>query len=1160
MNRWSDSWRKLPAGQAGRLDPLCDLFEEEWQAGRTPLLEDYLPAIGEADRPALLDELLALDLDYRRRRDDNPQAEEYLQRLPQYAELIEKFFGSLLTTGADSGQPPGPPPAAPTLPDYQILGELGHGGMGVIYRAVHRKLKRIVALKMILAGQHANPEQRARFRLEAEAIARLRHPNIVQIYEIGEDSGNPFFALEFVEGGTLNRFRGQPQPSRHAAKLVAVLARAMHAAHQAGVVHRDLKPGNVLLSPRSGLAPAGRQADDWPLTAFEPKITDFGLAKQLDAEEDLSRSGVIMGTPSYMAPEQAEGRIHAISHQTDVYSLAAILYDLLTGRPPFKSTTTLDTLEQVRTQDPLPPRRLEPKVPRDLEVICLKGLRKDVRQRYGSALELAADLERFLAGQPILARPVPPWERVGKWTRREPGWAVAVGAFVLALMAGVAGALFFGLYQEQQAAALTRKLDQLQKTRQQLDQRCNVAEESESAGNLAEAKENLDGALLLLDNDSEAADVAFRQRLVAARERVLQKIAVQKIQANLQLDRQRFADRVARFAKLGDQVVFHALSFRDADVPANAAIVRRAAPEALEQLGLDIQQGPEELARGLARFQQVADTPEQLARLARDCCQILLAWSEAEAVPPAEAADPRAGLHRALRLLDAAAALAAVHRLDQPRTVELRRARYHEGLGEETEAKTARQHAAAMASNSTLDLFEAALDHYRKGQIVEAAVACDRVFQREANHFWAQYVAALCHLRQQQWGLALVRLNGCLEKRSDSSWLLMHRALAHAGAGNLPAAEADFHRVLDNLAEPALRALVLTNRSFVWVQQKRWADAERDLVQAIELEPKAPQGHLNLAFVYENQGKLQDALRAIDTAVKRQPEQATPYLLRARLHLKRRDAPAARCDLERVAKGTQPWAEAMVSLARLELEAGQNGTALADIDAVLQARPDFAPARRQRAEVLLRLEGRQAEAAQELDLYLTSGSPVTPEIHQARGLLHHRGGKYSEAVESFSRALGLQQDAETYSLRGWAYLAQEASRPALADFDAALELKKKHPDALRGRATALFLLGRALEGEEAIETAIKEGPRTPESLFQAACTFGLAVGQRRTRTPVVRYAERATVLLEEALRKLPGEAERGAFWQQKVEKSAALAGVRGNARMQLLAGVYGVRR
>jgi predicted Ser/Thr protein kinase len=303
-----------------------------------------------------------------------------------------------------SSIPPGTVPRI-NLEGYEVLGELGRGGMGVVYRALDTRLKRVVALKMVLAGVHADPEDLKRFQLEAEAVAQLQHPNIVQIHDVGEHEGRPFFSLEFVEGGELaSKIAGEPQPHEEAAQLVETLSRAMHFAHERNIIHRDLKPANVLLT-KDG----------------QPKITDFGLAKRLEDDAGQTASGSIMGTPSYMSPEQAGRQQGQIGPPTDVYALGALLYCLLTGRPPFQSASVMDTVLQVLEKEPVPPHQLVPDLDRNLETITLKCLQKDPARRYQTAEEVADELERYLNHEPILARPVSALERAWRWCRRKAG-------------------------------------------------------------------------------------------------------------------------------------------------------------------------------------------------------------------------------------------------------------------------------------------------------------------------------------------------------------------------------------------------------------------------------------------------------------------------------------------------------------------------------------------------------------------------------------------------------------------------------------------------------------------------------------------------------------------------------------------------------------------
>jgi serine/threonine protein kinase len=348
-------------------------------------------------------------------------------RYQPYVELLQRYPRSLLkensgleNAGDTSGHQTENQPEGLPVGKYRVLQELGRGGMGIVYKAQQIEAKRVVALKMILSGQYITTEERSRFHTEATTIAGLDHPHIVRLYEVDIHNGTPFFVMEFVDGESLaQRLKGQAMAPPVAASLVEKLARAIHYAHTCGVVHRDLKPANVLLGLDG-----------------EPKITDFGIAKQMGKDVGQTQTGALIGTPAYMAPEQAEGRTQDIGPQTDVYALGVLLYVCLTNQLPFTAGTVIEILDQVRKQEPLSPRHHRPEVARDLETICLKCLEKQPAKRYASASELAEDLRRFQAGEPIAARPVSAFERLCKWAHRQP--------LVAALTALVIGVVLIG--------------------------------------------------------------------------------------------------------------------------------------------------------------------------------------------------------------------------------------------------------------------------------------------------------------------------------------------------------------------------------------------------------------------------------------------------------------------------------------------------------------------------------------------------------------------------------------------------------------------------------------------------------------------------------------------------------------------------------------------
>lgn len=493
-----------------QIDALCDEFEELWQAGARPDWKEFLGRVAESDQLTLARELVALDCDYRRERGEAPTVADYHSDTVGSPELADVVAAVLAAKQRDSAadasecestqarladthsvQPPTPPNARadlPQIPGYDVLEFVAQGGMGVVYRARDKKLEREVALKLPRATYLANSQEKERFVREAVAAARVRHPNICPVFEVRETSGQPYIAMAFIRGVTLKAWRQAAVPKpRQVAEMMAAIARAVQAAHDQGLIHRDLKPSNVMVEDGSG----------------EPMLMDFGLAKDLSSGDGLTVTGDVLGTPAYMAPEQAGGRLSEVGKHSDVYSLGAILYELLAGKAPFEGTLA-ELLHKVQQEDPPAPRQSNSLVHRDLETICLKAMAKRPAERYASAGAFADDLERFAQGEPILARPQSWLKRRLRVVQKHP--VIAGLVVVIVLMAAVGGLAVPTIRQQ---VAISRLSGQLQASLQ--DRGWTPARLTEADGLAAE--------LIKLSPDNEEM---IRQPVIARLESYLQ--------------------------------------------------------------------------------------------------------------------------------------------------------------------------------------------------------------------------------------------------------------------------------------------------------------------------------------------------------------------------------------------------------------------------------------------------------------------------------------------------------------------------------------------------------------------------------------------------------------------------------------------------------------
>jgi tetratricopeptide (TPR) repeat protein len=575
-----------------------------------------------------------------------------------------------------------------------------------------------------------------------------------------------------------------------------------------------------------------------------PKIADFGLAKQLGEDGGRTGSGAVLGTPSYMAPEQADAKGQPVGPAADVYALGAILYETLTGRPPFRAATVLETLEQVRTQEPVSPRRLQPKLPRDLETICLKCLHKEPKKRYPSAWSLANDLRRFLAGEAIRARPTPPWERALKWAKRRRTAAALAAVSAAALLSLVAGTL---LYQEQRARLAEHQLAERRRSdeaRNKVQDLVYQAQSAVSRRDWQKAKPHLAGAFALVASEPSLADLRARvERLRAETDRAL---------AN-QEGRRQALDRHRQFCTLRDRALFHGTLFAGVDQAAHVKASTQAARQALALFGVS----PD--ADGPPARERCCSDREQ-GEITAGCYELLLVLAEATAC---EGSSP--AVEQAVRILDRAARLGP-----RTRAYHLRRARYLKRLGDDQAAERESRHAASTPAASALDYFLIGDEYFRAGQLTEAVAAFEQVLRSEPAHFMAQYWLAFCHLRLPGPGgpqAAKAYLTACLDQQPRFYWLYVLRGFAHAQLNEFEAAEDDFQNALRLPREDGDHYALYVNRGVLRIRQNKLTAAVADLHQAIRLQPNQYQGYANLAEAYQQQNQLGAALCQLDKAL-----------------------------------------------------------------------------------------------------------------------------------------------------------------------------------------------------------------------------------------------------------------------------------------------------
>jgi tetratricopeptide (TPR) repeat protein/tRNA A-37 threonylcarbamoyl transferase component Bud32 len=1172
-----------------QIGALLDDQSHRWQRGEYLLVEAYL-----TQNPGLWDNTeKVIDLIYheillRTRQGEVPQLEEYLERFPHLAGPIRAQFEVHQAISLTEPVPDNVPDDTPTqpsdrgalawaaplpaVPGYVTLDELGRGGMGVVYKARHVGLNRLVALKMIRARALADPVQVTRFRGEAEALARLQHPHIIQIYEVGEHEGYPYFALEFVNDGSLDqKVQGSPQPPRQAAQLVEILARAIQAAHARGIVHRDLKPANILLARSDRLQAVRLGGDPEQALPYEPKITDFGLAKHLDADPVQTRSGEILGTPSYMAPEQAQGRTREVGPAVDIYALGAILYELLTGRPPFRSDTVWDTLEQVLTQEPVSPVRLQAKVPRDLAVICLKCLHKEPPKRYASAADLADDLHRFRAAEPIRARPTPLWERAWKWARRRPAVSAAC-ASTLAVLLVLATA---------HELRLSAALDQARQEAQQSEEQRN------RLAAVAAVREGLWRVEAAVDHQHWAAARIGLEGLEGQLERAYKNFGVDPELAWLQKRITLFDEQVRqhltdqdRYQKLcacRDNAAFYATGFAGVDPATNRRKLRELAGDGLRLFGVAVDSG-ERLALDSPYF-----TEAQRTEIQEGCYELLLGLAQALTESPGKDSRPNPShLQEAVQILGRAARLGVTSAVYHER-----RAVCLERLGQSSEAQAERARGRAAPLTRAFEYFLRGTDAYRAGQLPEAMRCFEKALSLKPSHFGAQYALAGCCLRQRSpqgelrranLAAAKARLTDCINQQPQLLWPYLLRGHVHSELEEFEAGAADFaavERLLTQCPDDTARYGVWVNRGVMRIRQHDMSAAVADLTRAIQLKPGEYAAYVDLAQAYQEQQNWTEACRQLDAAIALNPPGivAAIYRARARLHQHQGDLKAALQDLEQAIQhesGGRTSPEALKDLGekgRILFQLQNYAEADQAFTAALASQADNPTLERLRADALLRLD-RYGEAVQALDLALAHDRAqrrATAALYRARGLAQGKLGHYAAAAEDFTRHLELEPDnAADHARRGWTYVVLEAPTLALRDFERVVQIDPKNGDGYNGRGYALVQLGRYREAVRDAEKALRLGPSDSRMLYNAGRTFAQAalrveadttLAGGRVRDLRLRYQDQALRHLVQALDALPA-GQRSSFWRQTVQPDHALDPLRGTSGFARLAESY----
>lgn len=1043
----------------------------------------------------------------------------------------------------------------PIVPGYELLGELGRGGMGVVYRARQRGLGRMVALKMVLNSQ-ASQEELDRFMLEAHAVATVEHPNIVQIYDVGEFNGLPYFSLEFVDGGPLDaKLKNEPQDPIFSANIMAKVCRAMGFAHSKKILHRDLKPANVLLT-KGG----------------EPKITDFGLAKQMDApDEGHTKAGSIMGTPSYMPPEQAEGKAKDLTNLADIYSLGALLYEFITGRPPFKGRTLLETLQHVRTKEPVAPSQLQPSVPPDLQTVCLKALEKDPAKRYPSAEEMAEDLEAFLRGDPIKARPTSRFEKTVRWARRNKPQAALIGmglAMFFLMISG--GFVFLGLDAHNQRLRAER-IETIEGQRKDAESLLLGAIDKGEKGDWGQSLAGCNLALVALGDAPELNEI---------RQRIQQQFDL--AQAHIETD-----TRAAQFDALVEKAYFAATDLTGKSPSQNTDDVLEYAEGALRLFEVGL--GDDKFNPKFGEHFLVS----QKKRIMDECGALLLLVSSRKMDKDFNQNKSLDGVLSILNLAKQAGAGEKIRHLYM--------AQYHQALSNRGDKKhqgmavAERMEAGKLDPEGPREWFFLGDDLFRRGEFEKASEAFAKASRLRPMDFWPTYYQSVSAIRNESWSEARALLLNCLGKKDNFGFCHVLIGIAEGKLKQFDDSIRSFGRAVDLLGGETQGVLV--NRAAMFFDQGKFQNAEKDLRKAIRLEPNNWVALDNLGILLRNQGKYLEAETCFLQADKVAGTELGPMRHLAGI-MGELDPPrwteSEKIFEKVVAREKNPTklANDLMGLARVKVAVNNledareilekaighdkqnalvwllNGWVINEI----AAKKDLVDRASSLADYKLALEaydrgfdlaskGKSDEiGAAVLSRYFKKLSPnqteesIESKLLRARGLIKARLGNYGSALADYTRSLELNGEQPGLRTRRASALISNWREIALEDYNQGIKLNPNDRESYAGRSYVEALLGNHKAAARDAVTATG-GAGQVAWYVRVNSAGAMAQAYRVAKNPPrgamaadletqQRYLGMVWGLLEKAMNSRP-PGERASWWSKYIETDDAFDPIRG---------------